>query len=226
MEEVKEVQQQETSNAMSVVEPQMQPKELTMWNNTDMFNNTFKMAQILAGADVVPASFRGKTGNCIIAIDIANRLGLSPAIVMQNSQCVRGNFTWKGSACKAMIDGCGRYQKTRYVYVGEEGKDSYGCYLEAIDNDGDIIKGVPVTIAMAKKEGWYNKDGSKWQTMSDLMLKYRAAAFFMRTECASIAMGFLTKEEVEDIYGKQTIDNQKASVVDMLDEEINGEVIE
>ena len=58
------------------------------------------------------------------------------------------------------------------------------------------------------------------------MLRYRAAAFFMRTECASIAMGFLTKEEVEDVYGKQPIDNQKASVVDMLDEEINGEVIE
>ena len=79
---------------------------------------------------------------------------------------------------------------------------------------------------MAKKEAWYNKDGSKWQSMCDLMLKYRAAAFFMRTECASIAMGFLTKEEVEDVYGKQTIDNQKASVVDMLDDEINGEVIE
>ena len=219
-------EQNKEQNALAVKEPTQNPNAVTMWNDAKLYNQSLSMAQTLSKSEIIPQSYKGKPADCLIAIDIANRLGLSPAIVMQNSQCVRGNFTWKGSACKAMIDGCGRYQKTRYVYVGEEGKDSYGCYLEAIDNDGDIIKGVPVTIAMAKKEGWYNKDGSKWQTMSDLMLKYRAAAFFMRTECASIAMGFLTKEEVEDVYGKQTIDNQKASVVDMLDEEINGEVIE
>ncbi len=219
-------EQNKEQTTLVVKEPTQNPNAVTMWNDAKLYNQSLAMAQTLSKSEIIPQSYKGKPADCLIAIDIANRLGLSPAIVMQNSQIVRGNFTWKGSACKAMIDGCGRYQKTRYVYVGEEGKDSYGCYLEAIDNDGDIIKGVPVTIAMAKKEGWYNKDGSKWQTMSDLMLKYRAAAFFMRTECASIAMGFLTKEEVEDVYGKQTIDNQKASVVDMLDEEINGEVIE
>ena len=219
-------EQNKEQTALAVKEPTQNPNAVTMWNDAKLYNQSLAMAQTLSKSEIIPQSYKGKPADCLIAIDIANRLGLSPAIVMQNSQIVRGNFTWKGSACKAMIDGCGRYQKTRYVYVGEEGKDSYGCYLEAIDNDGEIIKGVPVTIAMAKKEGWYNKDGSKWQTMSDLMLKYRAAAFFMRTECASIAMGFLTKEEVEDVYGKQTIDNQKASVVDMLDEEINGEVVE
>ena len=219
-------EQNKEQTTLAVKEPTQNPNAVTMWNDAKLYNQSLAMAQNLSKSEIIPQSYKGKPADCLIAIDIANRLGLSPAIVMQNSQCVRGNFTWKGSACKAMIDGCGRYQKTRYVYVGEEGKDSYGCYLEAIDNDGEIIKGVPVTIAMAKKEGWYNKDGSKWQTMSDLMLKYRAAAFFMRTECASIAMGFLTKEEVEDVYGTQKIDNQKASVVDMLDEEINGEVIE
>lgn len=219
-------EQNKEQTSLAVKEPTQNPNAVTMWNDAKLYNQSLAMAQTLSKSEIIPQSYKGKPADCLIAIDIANRLGLSPAIVMQNSQCVRGNFTWKGSACKAMIDGCGRYQKTRYVYVGEEGKDSYGCYLEAIDNDGDIIKGVPVTIAMAKKEGWYNKDGSKWQSMCDLMLKYRAAAFFMRTECASIAMGFLTKEEVEDMYGKQTIDNQKASVVDMLDEEINGEVVE
>lgn len=219
-------EQNKEQTSLAVKEPTQNPNAVTMWNDAKLYNQSLAMAQTLSKSEIIPQSYKGKPADCLIAIDIANRLGLSPAIVMQNSQIVRGNFTWRGSACKAMIDGCGRYQKTRYVYVGEEGKDSYGCYLEAIDNDGDIIKGVPVTIAMAKKEGWYNKDGSKWQSMCDLMLKYRAAAFFMRTECASIAMGFLTKEEVEDIYGKQTIDNQKASVVDMLDEEINGEVIE
>lgn len=219
-------EQNKEQTALAVKEPKQNPNAVTMWNDAKLYNQSLSMAQTLSKSEIIPQSYKGKPADCLIAIDIANRLGLSPAIIMQNSQVVRGKFSWSGSACKAMIDGCGRYQKTRYVYVGEEGKDSYGCYLEAIDNDGDIIRGVPVTIGMAKKEGWYDKDGSKWRSIPDLMLKYRAAAFFMRTECASIAMGFLTTEEVEDVYGKQTIDNQKASVVDMLDEEINGEVIE
>lgn len=100
-----------------------------------------------------------------------------------------------------------------------------GVYLEAIDNFGNVVKGVTVTIGMAKKEKWYDKPGSKWLTMPALMLRYRASAFFMRAECASIAMGFLTKEEVEDVWGAETQTSNKASVVEMLDEEIEGEVI-
>lgn len=218
--------QNEEQKAIIIKEPKQQPNMPTMWNDAKLYNQSLQMAQVLSKSEIIPQSYKNKPADCLIAIDIANRLGMSPAIVMQNSQIVRGNFTWKGSACKAMIDGCGRYRKTRYVYVGEDGKDNYGVYLEAIDNDGDIIKGTPVTMGMAKKEGWYQKDGSKWQTMSDLMLKYRASAFFMRAECASIAMGFLTKEEVEDVYGVQPVCDQRTSIVDMLDEEINSEVIE
>ena len=49
------------------------------------------------------------------------------------------------------------------------------------------------------------------------MLKYRAAAFFMRTECAGLAMGVLTSEENEDIaYADKT---SGATLSEMLDKE-------
>jgi hypothetical protein len=114
-----------------------------------------------------------------------------------------------------MIDSCGKYTKTRYVEVGERGRDTWGFYLEATDKDGEIINGVAVTIGMAKAEGWYGKNGSKWQTMPELMLKYRAAAFFMRTECASLAMGFLTAEENEDIANSK---NKKSNLTSILEQ--------
>ena len=213
--EIQQTQTEETS--LQVVEPKMRNTEVTLWNDTDLFNKTYKMAQILASTDVVPQAYKGKVGDCIVAIDMANRMGLSPVAVMQNSQIVRGNFSWKGTACKGMIDSCGKYKSTRYVEVGERGKDSWGFYLEATDKEGNIIKGVTVDIAMAKKEDWYNKSGSKWQTMPELMLKYRASAFFMRTECASLAMGFLTVEENEDLEPVN-----KTNVTNLLDQEIDN----
>lgn len=183
----------------SVTAPKMQPQALTMWNDVELFKTTQRMAQLLVASDTIPQSYKGKIADCVIAIDMANRMGVSPLVIMQNSQIVRGNFSWKGTACKAMIDGCGKYDDSYYVEVGERGKDSWGYYLEAIDKRGRVVKGCTVDIAMAKAEGWYQKDGSKWKTMPELMLKYRAAGFFFRTECASLAMGFLTSEEQEDI---------------------------
>lgn len=199
MEEITE-ETMESESVTAIAIPKPEQSAVTMWNDLSMFETTQRMAKLLAVSNIAPQSYRGNIADCVVAIDIANRMGLSPLSVMQNSQIVHGNFSWKGTACKAMIDSCGKYEKTRYVQVGEVGKDSYGYYLEAIDKNGEVIKGVPVTMEMAKKEGWYGKSGSKWQTMPELMLRYRASAFFMRTECAGLAMGFLTSEENEDIY--------------------------
>jgi len=207
--------EQQNNELNKLVEPTMQQNMATMWNDVEVFNRSYKFATILAQTTIVPEQYKGKVGDCLVAIDIANRMGLSPMVVMQNSQLVKGNFSWKGSACKAMIDSCGRYKKTVYQEVGDRNTDSWGFYLEATDNDDNIIKGVVVTIGMAKAEGWYQRN-EKWKTMPELMLKYRASAFFMRTECASVSMGFLTSEENEDIDIQK-----KNNLVELLDEEIN-----
>lgn len=205
----------QSQEIQTVIEPKMQPQALTMWNDLETFKVAREMAKTLATSEIVPQNYRGKTADCMIAIDMANRMGVSPIVIMQNSQVVRGNFSWKGAACKAMIDSCGRYKKpSTYIEVGNRNDDSWGYYLEAEKKDGTIVKGPTVDIKMAKKEGWWSKkdkegrETSKWQTMPELMLKYRASAFFFRTECASLAMGFLTAEENEDIA---RIDKQKRS---------------
>lgn len=209
-----ETQEQEQ---LQVAVPKMQ-QEVSIWNDQDTFKRNFEIAKYMASSDLIPQAYKGKPANVMIAVGIGNRLGLDPMIVMQNSQVVQGNFTWKGTACKAMIDGCGVFLNTRYVEVGERGKDSWGVYLEGTrKSDNAIIRGVTVTIAMAKAEGWYNKNGSKWQTMPELMLRYRAAAFFMRTECSAIAMGFLTSEEQEDITPNAP--STKESIMQALDGE-------
>lgn len=204
-----------TEVAIQVVEPKIMPQIATMWNNTRMFNHAYKLAGFLGQSDLVPQAYQNKVANCLIAIDIANRMGISPMSVMQNSQVVRGKFSWTGSACKSMIDGCGRFRKpTIYREVGKRGEDSWGYYLEGETKDGEIIKGVEVTVATAKAEGWYSQN-PKWRNMTELMLKYRCAAFFMRTECAGLAMGFLTAEENEDIIP----DTPKPNLSELLDKE-------
>lgn len=206
---------------LTVSEPKIQQGGITMWNNTVVFNQAYKMAQIVAQSDIVPPAYKNKTGNCLLAIDIANRMGLSPLSVMQNSQVVQNKFSWTGSACKSMIDSCGKYKSTRYVMVGKKNTDTWGYYLQATTKDGSIIDGVCVTVQMAKAEEWYSRN-PKWKSMTELMLKYRSAAFFMRTECASLAMGFLTAEENEDIEAANEKSN-KISLKEAIDSEEGGQ---
>lgn len=173
-------------------------KNLTMWNDTKTFNTTYKMAKILSQSTILPEKYRNKPGDCMLLIDIANLKRTSPLIVAQLSQVVKGNFTWSGQGCKSMIDGCGKYISSDYIEVGERDKDTWGYYLQAVDQNGKIVNGVSVTIAMAKSEGWYGRN-EKWKNMPELMLKYRCASFFAKTECPSVLMGFQTTEEIEDV---------------------------
>lgn len=174
----------------------------TMWNDLSLMKMAMQTAKILASSTAVPDAYKGKPGDCMIAIDLSNRMGISPISVMQFSQVVKGNFTWKGQACKALVDGNGKFTGSHYVMFGNPGTDGRGCRLEATNKiTGEVVRGPDVTMQMAKDEGWYDKNGSKWKTMPELMLRYRAAAFFARTECPESLMGFYTSEEMKDIKG-------------------------
>lgn len=138
--------------------------------------------------------------DCTIAVDMANRMGISPMMVMQNLYVVRGKPSWSGQACTALIEGSGKFKNLRHVYTGEKDTDTWGCYVEAVRiENGEVVRGVEVTIAMAKAEDWVNKAGSKWKTMPELMLAYRASAFFARVHIPNALMGVSVEGEVLDI---------------------------
>ena len=187
-----------------------------IFGSVSQFEAAQRVAKLLAASDYVPENYRGNVANCTIAIDVANRMGISPLMVMQTLYIVRGKPSWSGQACKALIDGSGKFENTEYVYVGTEGSDSWGCYLQGIDKKtGKTVKGTTVTIRMAQQEGWYNKSGSKWQTMPELMLAYRAAAFFLRVHCPSMMMGFQTAEEVIDVENSKAQRKQEVNINDI-----------
>ena len=119
---------------------------------------------------------------------------------MQNLYVVKGKPTWSGQACIAMLRASKEYEHVKPVMVGERNTDGWGCYFKAVDkSDGEVVKGTLVTIQMAKDDGWYSKTGSKWQTMPEQMLQYRAAAFFARIYMPNALMGFSVEGEAEDI---------------------------
>ena len=65
--------------------------------NADSFNQLQRAAKAFASSTIVPKEYQGEQGlsNCIVAIDMAMRMNLSPTMVMQNLYIVHGRPTWK-----------------------------------------------------------------------------------------------------------------------------------
>lgn len=179
-----------------------------VWQDKQAFEIAMRGAVALSQSTLVPVQYQRRPDNCLIALDMANRMGLTPLVVMQNLYVVNGRPSWSGQACMTMIRNCGEFTRVDSVQTGERGKDSWGCVVKAIRRrDGTEIIGPEVTIDMAKKEGWYEKSGSKWKTMPELMLACRAAAFFARVHCPEALMGMSTVEEQADISGRRTAED-------------------
>lgn len=176
------------------------PQQTTMnaWTDAAAFDQLFRMAQLLSNSSIVPQAYQGKVEDCFIALDLATRMQLAPLVVMQNLFVVKGKPSWAGQACKMLIESCGKFCNAQHNYFGQPGTDERGCYLTAFRlSDGAVVQGAAVTIGMAKAEGWTNN--SKWRNMPELMLAYRAAAFFARVHCPEALMGVQTSEEVYDV---------------------------
>lgn len=166
-----------------------------------------RMANLFSASSIVPEVYRSKgekdyasRGNCVIALDMALRMGANPLMVMQNLYVVHGRPAWSAQFLIATLNQSGKFSALRYEFQGEEGNDDWGCRAVATElATKERLAGPLITIGLAKKEGWYNKTGSKWQTMPELMLRYRAAAWFVRAYAPEIAMGLQTVEEVHDV---------------------------
>jgi len=172
----------------------------SVFSGIQAFEDAQRIAKALASSTLIPPQFQGQQGfaNCLVALEIANRMRMSPFQVMQNLHIIHGRPSWSSQFIIGLINGCGRFSPLRYDVTGQG--DTLACTCVATElASGNDLRGPTVTMAMAKREGWSTKSGSKWQTMPELMIRYRAAAFWGRLYIPELLVGIQTQEEVVDI---------------------------
>jgi hypothetical protein len=188
--------------------PATQPADISsgVFSGIAAFEAAQRMAQALCTSTMVPSDYRGQQGlsNSLIALEIAARMGLSPLVVMQNMTPIHGKPSWSSSFLIATVNASGRFSPLRFVFDDKDNPST--CYAVARDKaTGEVLEGQTISIEMAKREGWWSrpdrhgKETSKWQSMTGQMLRYRAAAFWVKVYCPEISLGLMTQEEVADV---------------------------
>ncbi len=232
---------------------QQSPRETNMpmvtmgFGSLQSFELMQRAAKVLAGSTLVPTAYRafkeikqyGKvTGyepngaglpNCIVALNMAERMKADPLMVMQNLHIIEGRPSWSSQFIIAAINSCGRYSPLRFdltapgdptevIYTATEWKNNtktevkkkvtvrhQECVAWVVEKEtGERLESPRVSIQMAIDEGWLTKNGSKWQTIPELMLRYRCASFFGRLYAPELLMGLQSAEEVHDFIDAES----------------------
>ena len=166
----------------------------SVYSSIQSFESAQRIAASLADSSLVPNAYRGQAGlpNCIVAIEIANRMGMSAFQVMQNLNVIHGRPSWSSQFIIGLIQGCNRFEGFTY----EETETSCRC-VAVFKTTGEQVSGPKITMQMAKEEGWTKN--SKWRTMPQTMLRYRAASAFGRFYIPDLILGIQSVEENEVI---------------------------
>lgn len=217
------------------------PDVILGFGNAAGFAMLQRAASLLANSTLVPEAYRkwikdkddkygqlkendAAISNCVIALNMAQRLEADPIMIMQNLYVVEGRPSWSSQFIIAALNTTGRFSPLRFK-ISEPVKKTVEvttvswanrqrqvkkenieiqdrtCIAWAIEKEtGERLESPPISIEMAAKEGWLTKKGSKWQTMPDLMLRYRAATLFGRLYAPEKLMGLQTEEESRDVY--------------------------
>lgn len=206
-----------------------------------------RAARLLSSSTLVPVAYRqtiekldrygnvkesrenpNALANSVVALNMAQRMGADPLMVMQNLYIVEGRPSWSSQWIIAAINGCGRFSPLRFdiqdlgdkevAYTTTSWNNGQRetstrtvkvrdkvCVAWAVEKEtGERLESPKVTIEMAVKEGWYTKSGSKWQTMEEVMLRYRTASFFGKLYAPELLMGLQSVEEAQDIIEATT----------------------
>ena len=161
-----------------------------------------RKAKAFVATDFFPTHLRkgnetANIGTAIIVLDLAQRMNIGALEVAQSIYIIHGKPSFETKFLVARLNSSGLLKGRLQTIVSPDGNSAH---CEAIDaQTGQLLKGTTITMEMARREGWLSKNGSKWQTMPELMMKYRAQSFFINEFFPEVKYGLKTSDEAEDI---------------------------
>ncbi|MBF5006886.1 recombinase RecT [Diaphorobacter caeni] len=154
------------------------------------FDQAITFSGYLADSDLVPKDFKGKPGNCLIAMQWGAELGLKPLQAIQNIAIINGRPALWGDAVIALVRSS---PACEYVIEESDGKTA----ICKVKRRGEPEQFRSYSMDDAKQAGLLGKQGP-WSQYPKRMLQLRARAFALRDVFPDVLRGMPVAEEVRD----------------------------
>lgn len=166
--------------------------------DTAKFEHLQRVANLFASCDLVPDHFRGKLPNCVIAVQMALRLGVDPLAFMQNSYIVSGKCGIETKLATSLLNASGLIRGViTYQISGSVQDKSLKCTATCVDKStGETVEHTLDWSDVCANE-WHTKPA--WKKDPRLMIQYRAAMRLIRLHYPGVILGLYAKDELEEM---------------------------
>lgn len=153
-------------------------------------------AKMIANSSLCPPTFKGKSGDVIIAMQMGAEVGLSPMQALQNIAVINGRPCLWGDAALAVVQASSQYVSHNEWFEGSEKEGNLTAFC-SITRRGQEEYIKTFSQKDAEKAGLWKKAGV-WQQYPNRMLQMRARAFAIRDKFADSLRGIKVAEEIGD----------------------------
>ncbi|MBI2603231.1 MAG: recombinase RecT [Deltaproteobacteria bacterium] len=175
-------------------------------NSAKSFEQAMKMATFLSKASFIPHDFQNKPSDCLIALQMAATLKVSPFEVMKGIYVVKGKPSFYSQFAIALANTKGPFAgRINFRTEGEGPSLVVSAYATMKDSGKEVS--AAASMEMAQKEGWA-KQNPKYLSMPEQMLSYKAALFLIRKHAPEVLMGMHTDDEVKEIGGSTAMNSK------------------
>jgi hypothetical protein len=187
------------------------------------FEHSWRLAGMFHASGMVPKHLNREA--CMVGVQMAEQLNLNPLMVLQNIYSVHGTIGWSSKFLIALANRSDAFKGAIQWTVAGTGRDM-AVTAWAVHADTDERVEFTVSMATAQAEGWTKN--SKYKTMPELMLRYRAAALLVRLYAPETLMGLPMADEVRDVRAAAAPPPEKAALADALGlpNDIEAEIVE
>lgn len=171
----------------------------TMLMDPTGFEQLYRVGRMLASSVLFPEHLRKGTpeqaaANGALVMNMAMRLNEDPLTVAQNIYFVGGKPGWSTSYLIAKANQHGVFEDPIDWEVNGEGDKLSVTAKAKLVKTGRVVS-YKCDMAMAKAENWTKNP--KYQSMPELMLRYRSAAALIRLYVPDVMVGVPAQIEVE-----------------------------
>lgn len=155
------------------------------------FGQAMQLAEMMAGARLVPSHLQGKPADCLLIIEQANRWNMSPFAVAQATSVIQGKLMFEGKLVAAAINTSGILSKRLDFEFSGSGNDLEVVVTGQIRGE-DKVRSIRLKLKDAKTSNGI------WNKQPEQQLTYAGTRVWARRHTPEIMLGVYSEEEFED----------------------------
>lgn len=152
------------------------------------FEQMGRLAELMAGAKLVPSHLQNKPSDCMLVIQQALQWGMNPFAVAQSTSVVHSKIMYEGKLIAAVLNASGMLS-TRLNFKHEGTGATRTCTAFA------TLKGESEPRTATVKISVVQTNNERWKKDPDTMLVYSASRAFARTHVPEVITGIYSPEE-------------------------------